>query len=147
MTTVWCCSFNFRSRNRYCNENIDMALNRNCNYIFIYLVALVRRPLRDCFVLRVKLSPVYHTLWRLHTVSFFAEGLAGKLWNVDTSFWSLVWPDRELNPSLPFEQQVFYPFDQRSVNEIYVLLYTIYASHLHICIYWNSTTVVVRRIY
>ena len=45
---------------------------------FIHQLALARR--KGIFCLRVKLPPVYHARWKLHTFPFNAERQATKLW-------------------------------------------------------------------
>ena len=61
------------------------------------------------FGLRVKLPPVYHTRWRIHTVPSIAERQAG---SCEYQFlWPFVCFDRESNPGLPFQEQTLYPLD------------------------------------
>ena len=49
--------------------------------IIIYsLSCLGQETEKEPFSFPVKLPPVYHTQWKLHTVPFIAERQAGKLW-------------------------------------------------------------------
>ena len=75
-SSVW---FSNPNANNTIGPRPNIFLVCTCNYIFIYHVVLASRQRKNLFGLRVKLPPVYHTRWRLHTISN-AERQAGKLW-------------------------------------------------------------------
>ena len=72
------------------------------------LWTLVRKIAKGSIDLRVKLPPVYHTRWRLHTVSFIIKRQAGKLW---IQFYSLL-----LCESTAIETQVYRFSSRRSIH-------------------------------
>ena len=82
------------------------------------------------FGLRVKLPPVYHTRWRLHTVPLIAERQAGKL--VSTNFYSL-WFDPTGNRT-----RVYRFSSRRSIHSTTDIIYQ--------CIYFNLVRAITMNI-
>ena len=80
------------------------AISIFCNHYFIFcapnksteLNFLGQERSKEPFGLRVKLSPVYYTRWRIHTAGLKAI------------FMFLVWYDWEWNRSLSFQSQTLY---------------------------------------
>ena len=91
-----------------------------CNYIFIQSPScLARRQRSDLSVFKSSChlpTCLYHIRWRLHTIPYMLNFPYKQGSYEYQFFWSLVWPARELNRSLPFHLQMLYPLDHWSVK-------------------------------
>ena len=93
--------------------------NRRCQIAHAWSDNVITQTAKGCFGFWVKLSPAHLFTTLGETFTLFLLTLNVKQGICEYQFfWFLVWPDRESNQSLPFQQQVLYDLNHWSANEL-----------------------------